>query len=398
MPSMAQTASSTLVFNLPAVGRSLSGFLVSGFLFALVGALLPAWGYHLAPDLISIGNYFLCLAAGFILATLVSRKLLDYIGLGTLLLIACVIAWLTLIYLGFSSPPAHPGWRMLGMLFLGISNGLLSSGLFHVVTPAYHADPAGTVTIGGIFFGLGCLAAVMLVSGTFYAYTVTGILASVSLVPAMFAILYARTRWTNVAVDATPSLKQALRDFRSPTAVLLALLLFFQFGNEWALAGWLPLYLIRRLGMSPGSSLVLLGLYFSALLLGRLAALLILPRVRHTRMLFCSALVAQFGCIILLFTNNRFGAGTGVLFIGAGFASIYPLVAERIGTRFPYYHPGFFNGIFSFGLMGGLLAPASLGYLVDWLGMWTIVGLPFFGTFMVLLLVLVMWLEVKISG
>ena len=34
--------------------------------------------------------------------------------------------------------------------------------------------------------------------------------------------------------------------FRSPGAVLFALLLFIQFGNEWSIAGWLPLFLIRR--------------------------------------------------------------------------------------------------------------------------------------------------------
>ena len=84
----------------------------------------------------------------------------------------------------------------------------------------------------------------------------------------------------------------------------------------------------------------------------------ILPRVRHGRLLMGSVLAALFGCLILFFTNNGFGAATGALFVGAGFASIYPLVAEAIGRRFPYYHPGFFNGIFSFALVGGLLAPA----------------------------------------
>ena len=70
----------------------------------------------------------------------------------------------------------------------------------------------------------------------------------------------------------------------------------------------------------------------------------------------------MFGCIILAFTDNLFGAGTAILFRRRGFASIYPLVAETIGRRFPYYHPGFFNGIFSFALMGGMFAPATLGY------------------------------------
>ena len=97
-------------------------------------------------------------------------------------------------------------------------------------------------------------------------------------------------------------------------------------------------------------------------------AVAILPRVRHGRLLMGSVLAAIFGCLILFSTNNAFGAATGAFFVGAGFASIYPLVAEAIGRRFPYYHPGFFNGIFSFALVGGLVAPATLGYAAVALG------------------------------
>jgi hypothetical protein len=66
--------------------------------------------------------------------------------------------------------------------------------------------------------------------------------------------------------------------------------------------------------------------------------------------------------------------------------------------RFPYYHPAFFNGIFSFGLLGGLLAPATAGYLAEAFGIRAVVGLPFVGTAMVSLLILVIWLEARITG
>ena len=44
--------------------------------------------------------------------------------------------------------------------------------LFHAISRDYQADAAGTVNRGGIWYGLGCLAATLLVAGTFYAYTV----------------------------------------------------------------------------------------------------------------------------------------------------------------------------------------------------------------------------------
>ena len=115
-------------------------------------------------------------------------------------------------------------------------------------------------------------------------------------------------------------------------------------------------------------------------------------------MLFGSVLTSLFGCLILFSTNNAFGAATAVFFLGAGYASIYPLVAEAIGRRFPYYHPGFFNGIFSLALMGGLLAPATLGYAASQWGVGVVVGIPLVGTFLVMALLLLIWLESKVTG
>jgi hypothetical protein len=131
---------------------------------------------------------------------------------------------------------------------------------------------------------------------------------------------------------------------------------------------------------------------------GRMAAVQILRQVSHARLLLASVAAALFGCLVLYFTDNGFGAATGVMFVGGGYASIYPLVAEAIGRRFPYYHPGFFNGIFSLALVGGLLAPATLGYAASALGVGVVVGIPLVGTCLVMILLPLIWLEAKVTG
>jgi fucose permease len=143
---------------------------------------------------------------------------------------------------------------------------------------------------------------------------------------------------------------------------------------------------------------VAVGLYWTALILGRLIAMAVLPRVSHTRLLFGSAASAMFACLILLNTNNWFGAAVGVLMAGGGFATIYPLMAEKIGHRFTYFRPGLYNGIFSFALVGSTLAPASLGYLASFFGIWVVMALPLIGTILVVVVLLLIWLESKIGG
>jgi fucose permease len=383
----------------PGGGSALAGFFLSGFLLALLGAILPAWGYHRDPaDFVAVGNYFLALASGIVASAYLSRPLMLRRGLSFLLVSGCAVSCIALLYLALVLPPPSDWWRVGGCFVLGVGAGFVNQGLFYAISARYQADAAGTVNRGGIWYGLGCLAATLLVAGTFYAYTVPSILIFMAVVPGLFAGIYARRSYPTPPVGTHPTFRQALQDFRSPGAVLFAMLLFFQFGNEWSIAGWLPLLLIRRVGLSPSSALLVLAWYWFFLLAGRLVAVAILPRVRHGRLLSGSVLSAIFGCLILFSTNNYFGAITAAFFLGAGFASIYPLVAEAIGRRFPYYHPGFFNGIFSVALTGGLLAPATLGYAASRWGVGVVIGVPLIGSFLVMVLLILIWLESKVTG
>lgn len=378
--------------------RALAGLGLSGLLASLLGAILPAWGYHLEFRFATVGYYFLCMAAGVAISTEAGRRLLARRGVAFVMTLACGLACASLAFLAFAPPPYPALWRMGILALVGLAMGLLNSAIFQAISTIYRHDPAATLNLGGIVFGLGCLVITLLVAGTFNAYSVTVILAAVALIPGAFAVLYGKTGFPAAALPRQPTWKEAIADFRSRGAVLLALLLFFQFGNEWSIAGWLPIFLIHRLGLSPQAALKLLALYWLALLLGRIGAIAMLRRVAHGRVLFGSAAGAMCGCMALLSTDNQFGAIVGILLVGGGFATIYPLVAEKIGHRFTYYHPGLFNGIFSIAMVGAMLPAWFLGYFADLWGVGVVMLLPMLGTCMVFVLVLLIWLESKIGG
>src|SRR6185312_528214 len=378
--------------------KALAGFFVSGILLGFLGAILPSWGHHLLPDYWMVGLYFVALIVGVLASGGLARPLMGKLGLAYTLSLACGLASLALFELAFFSPPYSAWWRLPPILILGIAAGLLHTAIFHAISPMYRRDPAATVNMGGILFGLGCFGVALLISQTFYFYTAAATQIWIAMIPVFFAMVYARTRFAPHTPSAEPPARTVLAEIKSPGAVLFSLVLFFQFGNEWAIAGWLPLFLSQRLGMSPADSVLILALYWMALLVGRVVAQWILPRVRHTRLLLMSVLVAMFACVILLDTNNGFGAVSGVLLLGAAYAPIYPLVVEKIGHRFPYYHPGFYNGIFSFAMVGGLLAPCMLGYFVWLLDVRAVMELPLVGSVIVFVLLALIWLEARLSA
>ena len=342
----------------------------------------------MVPDLTSAGSYFLFLNLGALLSIPLAGRVLRAKGVAFLMTLGAGIGCLAFLLLAQASPPARPMFRFAGVFVLGAATGLLNAGLFHGISPLYRQNRAATVNLAGALLGAGSLVCTLLISGTCSAYTVPSILVFLAVIPGLFAGVFYKCELPVPAAE-----QPLLGEFRTPAAVLFTLLLFFQFANEWSVAGWLPLFLIRRLGISPSGALLMLACFWFALTLGRLVAQALLRRVGHGKLLMVSTAAALVGFVVLNFTNNRFGATVGILSIGSGFAAIYPLVVEKIGHRFPRYHPGLYNGIFSFATTGGLLAPWLLGYLAQAWGIRVVMAAPLLGTFLVILLVLLILLE-----
>lgn len=378
--------------------RALTGFFISGVLLSFLGTILFSWQHHLTSQYGIVGLYYAGLIAGLVGSAKIASSLLRRKGIGWTLALACGLAGAAFLYLAFVSPPFSPWWRVGGMAVVGFAAGLLHTAIFHAISPMYRHDPAATVNLAGILFGLGCFSLAILISGTFYLYTAAAVQVWIAVIPAVFGWMYWRTPFPAQTSLQPSAPAPALLDLQSVGAVLLSLLLFFQLGNEWALAGWLPLFLSQRLGISPPTALGMLALYWLALTVGRAASQWILPRARHGRLLLATVTAAMFGCVILGATNNKFGAIAGILLVGGAFAPIYPLVVEKIGYRFPYYHPGFYNGIFSLAMAGGLLTPGLVGYFASLWGLSGIMMFPLVGSIVVFVLVMLIWLESRLSS
>jgi fucose permease len=380
----------------------LCGLVFSGFLLALPGGLLPLWGFHIQPDFSTAGNFFLQLGIGVIGGGALGQSLARRTHLSRLLAAGYFTAAAAMLLLAVAEPPAQAWYQFIALFVAGFSAGIMNTAVFEAVTPAYESNPAAVTLMAGIFFGAGSVLAAVLLSFSFGDTGATRLLAVTAFIPAFAGMIVGIRRIGDFAegnrAPAEVSLAQSVQDLRSPLAVMFSLLLFFQFGNEWSLAGWLPILLIDRRGMSPTTAVGLLALYWAALMLGRIIATRLLRVVRHGRLLAASAFCALFGCTALLAAGTRFGVVMGLLLTGIGFSSIYPLVAERIAGRFSYYHPGYFNGIFTFALTGGILAPFALGHMAADFGLKVVPLAAMLGSCAVFALVLLIWLGHKVSG
>lgn len=375
----------------------LCGLIVSGFLLALPGGLLPLWGYHIHPDFGTAGNYFLVLGLGVAAGGWLAQRQAHRIALERLLAGGCFTGALALLLLAVAAPPAEVWYQCLALLVAGLAAGIVNTAVLEGMADSYESNPATITLMAGVAFGAGSVLAALLLAESFGEEGAVRLLAATALLPAGAGWLFAKLRIRRAEVQEL-SVVQSVNDLRSPLAILFALLLFFQFANEWSLAGWLPVFLVDRLGLSPSTAVTLLAVYWLALMLGRLLVSRLLTEVRHGRLLAVSAACALLGCTALMSANNTFGVVLGLLLTGAGFSAIYPLAAERIASRFTYYHPGYFNGIFTFALMGGILSPFVLGHLAERSGLSVVPLAVMVGSCAVFVLVLLIWLGRKVSG
>src|SRR5215467_12769393 len=163
--------------------KALTGFFVSGLLLAFLGAILPSWGHHLSSEYSTIGWYFVGVIVGIVGSVWASPPLLERKGIGWTLAFSCATASVALLYLAFVSPPFSAWWRVAGLALIGLSAGVLHTAIFHAISPMYRHDPAATINLSGILFGLGCLTVALLISGAFYMYTAQAILTWIAVIP-----------------------------------------------------------------------------------------------------------------------------------------------------------------------------------------------------------------------
>jgi len=367
-------------------------------LMSFLGAVLPVWGYHIRGNLVEAGRYFLAMALGLALSYPSSRLLLARHGVRISVTAGCALAAVAFLWLGAAAPPAAWGWRSAGLLLLGLAAGWLNASAFQSISRIYEHDPASTVNMAGTLFGLGCLTTVAGLRLGYYVYDATSLMVLLAVPCAFAAGLYWRSGFLAPAAHEPRPVKGVFQEVRSPGAVLFSLILFFQFGNEWSIAGWLPVFLVQRVGLSPDRAILLLAAFWLALTLGRVLAQGLLAQTGHGKLLIASVAASLIGCLILLSTNNYFGCWVGILLCGTGSSAVYPLVIEKIGSRFPDYHPGFYNGLLSLGTAGGLVVPWLLGYAATWIGLGAIVAIPAAGIVMVFVLLSILWLEARLSG
>ena len=397
----AATGPSQTVRHTPEPARvafSTATFLLLGSLTALLGVLLPLWFLSLSIGTLEAGRCFLAFNLGILAGTigwargLVNREA----KVRSFLVSSILLAAAALVGLGAAS---NPIWLLPPLFALGTAVGALTTGAAWLVSGALLQGRAPEVlNLAGVAFGTGAIGVCLLASvlhGRFHWSATVRILAIVPFVLAWF--VYRAKVFQYMTLSAPPVLV-TWRTTARPMAILLALALFLQAANQWAIGGWLALYLPRKFGMTASLSITVLAVFWAGLTCGRVWGTRLPPVEERMRNLVWATLAAVVGCLFLLKTVETSGTVAGALLLGTAIGLIHPLTLGLVGSRYPYYHPGLLNGFFSLSLMGGLLGPWLIAQLAEPLGIEILIWLTLGSSILVCLLLAAVFIESRLTA
>ena len=303
---------------------------VYGMIAAMLGTILPDLSarFHLTPS--QLGQIAFMQALGLIIASIGVGPLLDNEGKKIGLVLGLAVITLAL----FALPQSKGfGSIRLYLFLLGMGGGIIVTAANALVSDISQ-DPASTLNLLNLFFGLGGLATPFLFANLLrrnsirLCYTV----AALTAVTLVFHILTPMPPPSGarsfVFSDVGPVLGK-------PVLFLLALFLFLYVACEVGVWNWLTQHLIAQ-GIPESRALNILSLGFAlGLLIGRVAVSRILIRVPPPTVTLAAAILMTITTFLMLKTSNPNTAWILVFLAGISMAPVFPTTLAMVGDAFP---------------------------------------------------------------
>lgn len=145
--------------------------------------------------------------------------------------------------------------------------------------------------------------------------------------------------------------------------LMMVAAIFFYVGAEIAMASGVPILMKEKFGIDKFGLWVTWALFYLPIVAGRFGGGLVLRKVKPARFFLATVLLAILG-LALMFVGNQNLTFLGIIFIGLGFANIFPLVFSITIDRMPE-RTNELAGLMVTAIFGGAIIPPIMGLVAD---------------------------------
>jgi MFS family permease len=337
------------------LGLALASQFLFGILLSLPGTLfgLPQWTEAVDIGLTEQARFLAVFFTGQLLLTALAGSVVDRVGCQPVIALGGAVLAAAFVALARSN---QPGSAYLAALLLATGGAALNAASSTLVSVTYRDRRGPMLTVAASFGALGSLLAPALFAGSpavgAVRYRLVA-LAAIGLVLAAVSAIGTRT-----AVPPHPGLMSTLRMLGDRGLVGLILLLALQFGVEASLAGWTAVHAITIL---PGASgTLLIGVYWSGLLLSRLLAPLTLAHVPKVPIIAVASALVAAGVTATAVAQSYVGLAVAAAVTGLVVGPVTPTILAVAGDRYPERTGGAFGLLLSIAQTGAIILPWSV--------------------------------------
>ncbi len=355
-------------------------FVSLGLAMASLGPMLPSLAEHAGVSLAQVSFVFTANSLGYLVGSAGGGRLYDRFKGHHLMILALVL----MVVSGVLTPLVQSFFLMLVVLFvLGLGMGLVDVGGNVNLLWVFQSRVGPYMNALHFSFGVGALISPILVTKTLAAsggaLTWPFWALSALFLPGLVGLLL-------LPSQENPEAQSSAEGKDKPDIWLIALImaLFFLYvGIEGGFGGWIFTY-ATALGIANETAASYMNsLFWAALTLGRLIAVLLARRIKPNVILIGNfSLAILFLGMILIWPTEPTMVWVGSAGLGLALSSVFPTLLALSETRLKI--TGAVTGLFFLGSsLGGTLLPMLLGQIFEYLGsyqlMQTLMGLTVLG-------------------
>jgi len=327
------------------------GMLLFGMVFLSLGTVTVFIQEKFTIDSITAASLASSLPLGILAGSVLFGPVTDRFGYKILLVVSTGFIFIAfeLIAAGKTVPMLQASFFLIGLAG-GIINGVTNALVADISTN----EKSSKLSLLGVFYGLGALgmpAVIAVLSKAFSYETMISVIGWFVILP-MFYFLF--LRFPEPKVKQGFPLSQAFRLFRDPVLILMGFILFFESALEGITGNWTTTYL-RSMDFSVKNALIALSVQVAALAAARLLLSRILTKYNTVYIIYISFVLILAGSVILLVVSSFTGALLSMIFLGSGFAAVFPVILGMVGDRYPAISGTAFSLVIVMALAGNSL-------------------------------------------
>ena len=350
-----------LVFTAACIGMCFFGVSM-----ITLGSVLPSLVTKLGLSGLQTTSLVTFLPLGMLIGSLIFGPIVDRFGHKALLVPSCIIVLSGLEGLiFFESIPL----LQLSIVGIGLGGGILNGETNALVSDISGESEKGSrLSFLGMFYGLGALGIPSLLGVLSEHYSFETILQGIGIIMLAGILFCIPVHFPAPKQAQGFPVKEGLGLLKESSLLLLSSILFFQSGIEGVCNNWSTSYFGQVTDIPANQALIALTCMVVGLTAARMLQIVIFKKIKPATVLPYSLILTAIGFGLLTASPGFIRAATGMVLVGMGLSSTYPVILSILVTRYPALSGTAFSIALAIALVGQAAMNGLMGMVSVYAG------------------------------